>query len=96
MLALVHTWLTARVAAWWLAIPHATKRGWNLWLAAHLGAPTGFTCSAYAWQLETQGKRWGRFWRPRIDAWFLKHRGQVDHCRHAYLHDKRLQEILHA
>lgn len=54
----------------------------DLLLAAIVGCKRNETLSAAAFSTEKNGKFWGRFWRPKIDALFR--RGQPDHCRIQY------------
>jgi hypothetical protein len=60
-------------------------------LAWLTGAPRGHTLSGNAWRTEQAGKPWGRFWRPRIDAMFLRYFEQTEHCRKA--HDQEAAAI---
>jgi hypothetical protein len=53
-------------------------------VAALFGAPKHHTISGNAWRLEMAGKPWGKFLRPRIDAFFLFLIAQENHCRDAY------------
>jgi hypothetical protein len=74
----------------------------NLAGARLVGAPLWHSISGYTWRLESQGKPWGKFFRPRIDAWFKQPRigpwlldrpaPQVDHCRKAYEREIKIYE----
>lgn len=56
---------------------------------ALLGGWGDETLSSYAYRLDRDGKPWGRFWRPVIDALFIwQGRG---HCQRAY--DKERDRI---
>lgn len=91
-------WLRQQGAAW-LRANRARLTALNHWFALHVcGAPAGLSCSAYSWRLETQGKPWGRFWRCRIDGFFLLVFSQDNHCQKAFDHDSAAiaQEVPHA
>ena len=51
----------------------------DLLIAACVGCKRNETLSAAAYSTEQDGKFWGKFWRPKIDAIFR--RWQSDHCR---------------
>lgn len=57
----------------------------DLSIAHLMGAPQGFTLSAWAYALEQRGKPWGKVTRPVIDAlmgWIM---GQTEHCKQDFL-----------
>lgn len=56
---------------------------------ALLGGYGDETLSSYSYRLDRDGKPWGRFWRPLIDALFFWQ--GPEHCRKAY--EKERQRI---
>jgi hypothetical protein len=56
----------------------------DLKVARIAGAPAPHTLSSYAYQLEQEGKRWGKLWRPVIDYLFRWLMDQEAHCRKDY------------
>lgn len=58
-------------------------------LNALLGGYGDETLSSYSYRLDRDGKPWGRFWRPIIDALFFWQ--GPEHCRKAY--EKERQRI---
>ena len=58
---------------------------------ALLGGSPDETLSARAWRTEQTGKRFGKFFRPLIDAllWVF----QRDHCRKAYFAELRRTQL---
>jgi hypothetical protein len=74
----------------WIRAHRDQLVAWNRWIARHIcNAPPGYTLSAYSYKLEQAGKPWGRYWRPRIDAWATLLFMQADHCRKAYEKDSQ-------
>lgn len=61
-------------------------------LAAMIGGFCDETLSSLAYRMERQGKPWGRFWRPAIDALFFAF-GQTDHCRKAYEEERFRRQL---
>jgi len=47
------------------------------------------TMSAGAYRVEKKGSRWGKFWRPKIDALFF---WQEKHCEDAYIGEKERRQ----
>lgn len=52
--------------------------------AGWVGAPEGYTLSAYAHDAANRGHLWGKVWQRVIDRLFLWLFDQVGHCRMAY------------
>lgn len=50
------------------------------WAAEVVGAPPGFTLSAYACDTERRGLRWPKLWRPFIDWLALRVWHAPNHC----------------
>lgn len=50
------------------------------WAAEVVGAPPGFTLSAYACDAERRGLLWPKLWRPFIDKLALWVWHQSNHC----------------
>ena len=56
-------------------------------MARLLGAPKGYTLSGYSYELEQEGKLWGKFWRPVIDFIFKWLFNDINHCKDAHAND---------
>lgn len=56
----------------------------DLKVARLLGAPAPHTLSSYAYMLEQDKERWGLFWRPVIDWFFIKLGDPPGHCYKDY------------